>query len=95
MIQAAVEKEIRPRAEAQRRWVSKGVAALAFSASQRLCARTYLVPAGGGYLGVRISSLVSRIALGWGPRAGSGGRARCPFSMATLSVIPTRSLPST
>ena len=35
------------RAETQRRWVSEGVAVLVFSASQRLCARTYLVAAEG------------------------------------------------
>jgi len=41
VMQVRVAERVRPRAEAQRRWDGKGVAVLLFSASQRLCARTY------------------------------------------------------
>jgi len=41
VMQVRVAQRVRPRAEAQRRWDGKGVAVLLFSASQRLCARTY------------------------------------------------------
>jgi hypothetical protein len=47
VIQVAVIEKIRPRAEAQSRWVSKGIALWVLSASQRLCVRTYSAPAGG------------------------------------------------
>jgi len=41
VLQAAAVEGIRSRAEVQRRWVSQPAAIVLFSASQRLCARTY------------------------------------------------------
>ena len=47
VMQVAVAKRITSHAEAQRRRVSKHSAVVVSSASQRLCVRTYLAPAGG------------------------------------------------